>query len=64
MHLQECFAGLGYKQGEFPESEQAALTSLALPMFPELTTAQREHVIDTVAGFVESRSSAGRRLAA
>jgi len=64
MHLQECFSGLGHKQGEFPESEQAALTTLALPMFPELTAGQRQRVVDSVAGFVEARSSLGRRLAA
>ncbi len=64
MHLQECFAGLGHKQGEFPESEQAALTTLALPMFPELTAWQRERVVDTVAGFFEARGGLGLRRAA
>jgi dTDP-4-amino-4,6-dideoxygalactose transaminase len=64
MHLQECFAGLGHKQGEFPESEQAALTSLALPMFPELTAQQRERVVDAVAGYFEARRGLGHRLAA
>jgi dTDP-4-amino-4,6-dideoxygalactose transaminase len=64
MHLQECFAGLGHKQGEFPESEQAALTSLALPMFPELTAQQRERVVDAVAGYFKARSGLGHRMAA
>ncbi len=55
MHLQECFAYLGHQPGEFPESERAAVTSLALPMFPELTNAQRERVVRTVAGFYQAR---------
>jgi dTDP-4-amino-4,6-dideoxygalactose transaminase len=55
MHLQECFAYLGHQQGEYPESERAAATSLALPMFPELTNAQRERVVTTIAGFYQAR---------
>jgi dTDP-4-amino-4,6-dideoxygalactose transaminase len=60
MHLQECFAYLNHKQGEFPESERAATTSLALPMFPELTNTQRERVVSTVASHFQA---AGRRAA-
>lgn len=64
MHLQECFANLGHKKGEYPESEKAALATLALPMFPELTAAQRERVVRAVAGFYEASGRLGRRLAA
>ncbi len=64
MHLQECFAGLGHKKGEFPESEKAALTTLALPMFPELTASQRERIVRNIAGFYESSGRMNRRLAA
>jgi dTDP-4-amino-4,6-dideoxygalactose transaminase len=64
MHLQECFANLGHKKGEFPESERAAVTSLALPMYPELPNAQRERVIRTIAAYYESAGKISRRAAA
>ncbi len=51
LHLQPCFAYLGYREGQFPESERAAQEVLSLPVFPELTTAQRDIVIEGVRSF-------------
>jgi dTDP-4-amino-4,6-dideoxygalactose transaminase len=52
LHLQDCFAELGYKQGSLPESEKAAREVLALPIFPGLTVAQRSKVIYHVREFL------------
>jgi dTDP-4-amino-4,6-dideoxygalactose transaminase len=51
LHLQPCFAYLGGKQGQFPESERAAQEVLSLPVFPELTVDQRDAVVDAVRSF-------------
>ena len=51
LHVQKCFDYLGYKAGDCPESERAAAETLAVPIFPELTRAQLEYVVQTIAGF-------------
>ena len=51
MHLQQCFTTWGGKVGDFPEAEAAALESLAIPVYPELTEAMQREVVDAVVKF-------------
>ncbi len=51
LHMQECFRYLGYGDGDFPESERACREVLSLPVFPELTPEQREHVVRSIREF-------------
>jgi dTDP-4-amino-4,6-dideoxygalactose transaminase len=55
MHLQECFAYLGHKVGDFPESEKATKESLALPVYPELTDDQAAYVVRNIREFVATQ---------
>jgi len=47
-HLQECFAGLGHRRGAFSHAEEAAATSLAIPIYAELTEMQQSAVVDGI----------------
>jgi dTDP-4-amino-4,6-dideoxygalactose transaminase len=53
LHIQKCFEYLGYKQGAFPESEEAAKEVLALPVYPELTDEMKAFVVEAVLGGLE-----------
>ncbi|MGC9973188.1 MAG: DegT/DnrJ/EryC1/StrS family aminotransferase [Bryobacteraceae bacterium] len=50
LHLQKCFAGLGYQEGDLPQSEQAAKHVLSLPVYPELGCDQRDRVVGCLLG--------------
>jgi dTDP-4-amino-4,6-dideoxygalactose transaminase len=51
LHLQNCFKSLGYKKGDFPLSEKAADSTIAIPIYPDLTEDQLEYVVDTIKKF-------------
>ena len=56
LHLQECLRHLGHHEGDFPVSEQACQSVLALPMFPEITADQQLHVVQTCASLLQRHS--------
>ena len=52
LHLQECFAYLGGKEGDFPISEKISGEILSLPIYPESTSEQRRCVVEAIAEFM------------
>ncbi len=48
LHLQKCFSDLGYKEGDMPVAEDSAKSTLALPIYPELTHEQQEIIAETI----------------
>ncbi len=53
LHVQKCFDYLGYKEGNFPESEQAARETIALPIYTELSDQQAEWVVECIGRFLK-----------
>lgn len=51
LHRQPCFEYLGYREGDFPESERAARETLALPVYPEIPATHQQHVVETIKSF-------------
>jgi dTDP-4-amino-4,6-dideoxygalactose transaminase len=56
LHLQECYASLKHRKGDFPISEKASEETLALPIFPELTEDQQAIVVDQIKAFYQKRA--------
>jgi len=51
LHEQKCFSYLGYKSGDFPVSEKASETTLAIPVYPELTSEEQVYIVDIISSF-------------
>jgi dTDP-4-amino-4,6-dideoxygalactose transaminase len=63
LHVQTCFAHLGYRAGQFPEAEAAAKSIMALPIYPELPAADLERVVESLVGICHAATAApGQRL--
>lgn len=53
LHMQECFKYLGYKKNDFPESNSAADHTLAIPVYPDLTKEEMDHIINSIKEFLK-----------
>lgn len=51
LSIQECFSYLGYKEGDFPESERASKETIAIPIYPELMVEQQKYVVEKISEF-------------
>ena len=54
LHEQDCYRDLGHQAGDFPHAERASRETIAIPIFPELSEPQRQHVVDTLLDAVRS----------
>ena len=57
LHLQKAYVHLGYKQGDFPVAEKVAPEIMSLPMFPQLTRQQQEHVAEKLMQLTGARQA-------
>ncbi len=53
LHLQKCFKSLGYRKGDFPESEKAAIQTLAIPVYPDLTGQELDYIVGSIREFLQ-----------
>ena len=63
LHQQECFKKLDYKAGDLPHTEAAAKSVLALPIFPELTLAEQQYVVQSLCTVLQATTGTLRRAA-
>jgi dTDP-4-amino-4,6-dideoxygalactose transaminase len=56
LHLQNCFKHLGYKKGDFPETEKLAEAGLSLPMYPELKREQIEYIAEKIKQYLRKKT--------
>jgi dTDP-4-amino-4,6-dideoxygalactose transaminase len=54
LHLQKCYAHLGYKPGDFPVAEKAGRECLSLPIYPELADSQIQRVTEVIKDFFKT----------